>query len=455
MLTFLEVMERVTTGPMMTAKEYDMKVFIPAVRKVVKKYDIKFDRDNPCPADDDLADRMYQAAVELYAECGSYCTDTQRNIRFSKEEIEEAVYECPKVVYFGEGPDRVEWRGRMPDDNTLPNCHVGSGTETTEDIALKMVEAYGRISKATTVSVPAVTNVGHMKSAAGSPIETLAGINMMRIGREGLRRAGRPGMPIIDHVSSCAAGVSTIAASNPEFGAVKSDGWIIAPHAEFKINYSSLNQVAYFTSWGANIGQEAGPIMGGYAGGPEGTAITTLAYAFHGILIIRATYHLTYPIQMLPVCSTTPEMIYVISTSSQAFARNIGAPYYALGYASAGPATREYFLESAAYLAAIQSSGIGVEDVHPNKAVGTNQALPIDSEFSCSFAHGNIGLTRKKANKIIKELQEKYMPMIKDAPKGRDMKECYDMETIKPDDELKQLYAEAIEELKGHGLDFK
>jgi len=140
MLSFLEIMERATTGPIMTAKEYDMKVFIPAVKKAVKKYNIKFDPENPCPADDDLADRIYQAALDLYADCGSYCTDTQRNIRFTREEIEQAVYECPKVVYFGEGPDRVEWRGRMPDDNTLPNCHVGSGTETTEDLALKKMK---------------------------------------------------------------------------------------------------------------------------------------------------------------------------------------------------------------------------------------------------------------------------------------------------------------------------
>ena len=44
-----------------------------------------------------------------------------------------------------------------------------------------------------------------------------------------------------------------------------------------KINYDSLNQVAYLSSWGANIGQEAGPILGGYAGGAEGAAVVTLA----------------------------------------------------------------------------------------------------------------------------------------------------------------------------------
>lgn len=455
MISFLEVLERATTGPMISAKEYDLKVFIPAVREVVKKYKIKFDPENPCSSDDDLADRVYQAALELYAKVGTYCTDTERIIRFTKQEIEQAVYECPKVVYFGEGPDRVEWHGRKPDDNTLPNCHVGSGTNTTEDVAMKMVEAYGRITKAKTLSIPSLTKVGRLHGSAGSPMEILAAINMMRIAREGLRRVGRPGMPIIDLHPSCASGIGTIAASNPEFGARKSDGWIVAPHAELKINFDSLNQIAYLSSWGANIGQEAGPMLGGYAGGPEGAAVLTVAYAFHGILVIRATYHLTYPIQMMPVCSTTPGMIFLISTSSQAFARNIGAPYYALGYASAGPATEQYFYEAAAYLLAIQSSGIGIEDVHPNKGVETNQALPIDSEFTCEFGHGNVGITRKEANSIIKKLQEKYLNHIKDPPKGRNLYQCYDMDTMKPDDELKKLYDQVIDQLKAYGINFK
>lgn len=455
MISFLEVLERATTGPMMSAKDYDMKVFIPTMREIVKKYKIKFDPEIPCPWDDDLADRIYQAGLEFYSKVGTYCIDTERVIRFTKEEIEKAVYECPKEAYFGEGPDRVVFRGRKPDDNTLPHCHVGSGTPTTEEVALKMVEFSGRITRAKTISIPVLTTVGKLLSTAGSPTETLAGINMMRIAREGLRRAGRPGMAIIDLHPCCASGISTIASAHPDFGARKSDGWIVAPHAELKVDYSSLNQVAFLSNIGANIGQEAGPLLGGYAGGPEGTAVCTLAYAFHGILVMRATYHLTYPLQMIPVCSTTPGMIYVISASSQAFARNIGAPYFALGYASAGGATKQYFHEAAAYLLAIQSSGIGIEDVHPCKAAVTNGALPIDGEFTCSFGHGNIGITRKEANSIIKQLQEKYLHSIKDAPKGRILDECYDLATMQPDDELRKLYDEVIEELKGHGINFK
>jgi hypothetical protein len=439
----------------MSPKDFDINVFIPKVREVVEKYEIRYDPSIPCPADDDLADRIYQAALDLYAGVGTYVINTERVIQFSREEIEDAVYEAPKEAYFGEGPDRCVFKGRRPDDSEIPHCHVGSGTDTTEDVALRMVEAYGKISKAKTVSIPSVTSHGSLKSSAGSPVETLAGISMMRMGREGLRRAGRPGMGIINHMSSCAQGVSTIAASNPEFGARPSDGWLIAPHAELKIDYSSLNQVAYLTSWGANIGQEAGPIMGGYAGGPEGTAVVTTAYCFHGILVARATYHLTYPVHMTYVCSTTPDVLYVLSTSSQAVSRNVGVPYYALGYAAAGSATKQYFYEAAAYLLAIQSSGIGIEDVHPNKAVVTNGALPIDSEFTCSLGHGMVGITRKEANQIIKRLMETYEGGIQNPPQGRILNECYDIQTMRPDDELRRTYEEAIRELRGLGIRFK
>ena len=455
MISFPEILERATRGPIMSSKDFDIKVFIPKVREVVEKYKIRYDPGTPCPTDDDLADRIYQAALNLYADVGTYVIDTERVIQFSREEIEDAVYEAPKEAYFGEGPDRCVFKGRKADDSEIPHCHVGSGTDTTEDVALKMVEAYGRISKAKTVSIPSVTSFGPLKSSAGSPVETLAGISMMRTGREGLRRAGRPGMGIINHMSSCAQGVSTIAASNPQFGARPSDGWLIAPHAELKIDHSSLNQVAYLTSWGANLGQEAGPIMGGYAGGPEGTAVVTTAYCFHGILVARATYHLTYPVHMNYVCSTTPDMLYVVSTSSQAVSRNVGVPYYALGYAAAGSATKQYFYEATAYLLAIQSSGIGIEDVHPNKAVVTNGALPIDSEFTCSFGHGMVGITRKEANQIIKRLMDTYLSGIKNPPRGRTLNECYDILTMRPNDELRRTYDEAIRELRGLGIRFK
>ena len=449
MVNFIDVIDRAATGPMMTQKDFDIKVFIPSLRNVLKKYDLKRKSEEVVNTDDSYADRVFEAAVEFYSEVGTYITDTERIIKFSKAEVLEAVDDAPKEAYFGEGPDRCVMKGRLPDSDELPYCHVGSGTNTSEEFALRLVESYARISKAKTISIPIINTLGHIRTAAGAPTEVFAGIRAMQYGREGCRRAGRPGLGIIDHVSSCASGVASIAASAPQFGARPSDGWLVAPFAELKTDYSSLNQTAYLTAWGANIGQEAGPILGGYAGGGNGLAVVNTAYSLHGILVIRATYHLIYPIHMTYVCSSQPDVLWATSVSTQAIARNMGVPYYTLLYAAAGAATKMYFQEALACLLMLISSGSGIEDVHPGKAKITNGCTPVDMEFTCRLGHACKGLTRKEANKIIDKVTPKYIDQLQNPPDGETLDECYDLDHFKAKPHFEKLYTEFVDELKG------
>jgi len=448
MVNFIDVLDRAASGQMMIQKDFDVKVFIPALRKVLKNYDIKWDKKTAVNMDDSLADRVFEAAVDFYSEVGTYITDTERVIKFTKQEILEAVEDAPKEAYFGEGPDRCVMKGRLPDSDELAHCHVGSGTNTTEEVALRLVESYARISKAKTISIPIINTLGHIRTAAGAPTEIFAGIRAMQYGREGCRRAGRPGLGIIDHVSSCASGVASIAASAPQFGARPSDGWLVAPFAELKTDYSSLNQSAYLTAWGANIGQEAGPLLGGYAGGPEGLAIVNTAYSIHGILVIRATYHLIYPIHMTHVCSSVPEVLWATSLSTQAIARNMRVPYYTLLYAAAGAATKMYFYEALACLLMLIASGSGIEDVHPGKARITNGCTPVDMEFTCQLGHACKGLTRKEANQLIEKILPKYIDQIPHPPHGETIEECYDLDYFKPKPHFEKLYTELVKKIK-------
>jgi len=448
MVNFIDVTDRAATGPMMLQKDYDTKVFIPALRRAIKKYDIKYDRKEMVNTDDDLADRIFEAAVDFYSEVGTYITDTERVIQFTKPEILEAVDDAPKEAYFGEGPDRCVMKGRLPDSDELPYCHVGSGTNTTEENALRLVESYARISKAKTISIPIINTLGHIRTAAGAPTEVFASIRAMQYGREGSRRAGRPGIGIIDHVSSASTGVSTIASSAPQFGARPSDGWLVSPFAELKTDYSSLNQTAYLTAWGANIGQEAGPILGGYAGGAEGLSIVNTAYSLHGILVIRATYHLIYPIHMNFVCSSQPDVLWATSASTQAIARNMRVPYYTLLYAAAGAATEMYFDEALACLLMLIASGSGIEDVHPGKAKITDGCTPVDMEFTCQVGHACKGLTRKEADTLLKKIIPKYVDKLTDPPLGEKVETCYDLDYFKPKPHFEKLYMEVVKQIK-------
>ena len=60
MIGFWDVIGRSETGPLVKEKEFDLRVGQVA-RQMIKKYDIKYDPQNVIPADDGLADRMYQA----------------------------------------------------------------------------------------------------------------------------------------------------------------------------------------------------------------------------------------------------------------------------------------------------------------------------------------------------------------------------------------------------------
>jgi len=103
MVSFMEVIDRALAGPFCSEKDFDLKVFVPKLKEVIKKYEIKYDPENPIPSDNDLADRVFKAGVEFYANVGTYCVDTERIIRFSKEEIKEALVTAPYLLYLGRG----------------------------------------------------------------------------------------------------------------------------------------------------------------------------------------------------------------------------------------------------------------------------------------------------------------------------------------------------------------
>src|SRR5512143_3110362 len=109
MISFWEVADRaISTGPLMKTKDFDLKVFKTASR-LVKEYGIKYDPKFPIPSDDGLADRLFEAGMKLYAEVGTYCIDTERVIRFSEEELRDALTDLnrmPETVEIGEGIEK-------------------------------------------------------------------------------------------------------------------------------------------------------------------------------------------------------------------------------------------------------------------------------------------------------------------------------------------------------------
>jgi len=454
MIDFFEIIRRAQSGPYYPERDFDLKVVVPKLREVVDRYGIRYDRENAIPNDNQLADDVFQAAVELCAETGVYCTDSQRVIRFTREEIVDGLRDAPLEPVFGEGADRKRMIAREPESDIPPWCFLGAGGATcsNEDVYVRLVEGYGRIPLADSITCPNLATVGGLPTRAGSPLELLGCIRAVELARIALRCAQRPGLPIMNAISTAVTDTGKIGGS--EFGLRDSDCWSIGFTAEFKVSYARLNEVAYVRARGGEIQGESGPIMGGYAGGPEGVAVVNTAYHLFAILVLRASNHLSFPLH-LRGWNTSQRLLWTASVTTQAINRNSHMPHLEYTYTAAGPMTRMNFQEIAAGMITAVASGGSIEFGGVGAAKNVDYLTPMQPLFASEVAHAAVGLSRVEANEMVKMLVSQYEHRLDNPPKGLSFQESYDWDSIEPKQEFIDLYGEMKEELVSLGLTFK
>jgi methylamine--corrinoid protein Co-methyltransferase len=447
MLSLMDVFDRTTEGPLMSDQDYYLKRYVPALGRVIEKYKIKFNHDTPLPSDDALADTVFEAAVDFFAEAGAYCPDTSRVMEFTKEEILQAATKAPSSSVFGEGPDRGVMRSRKPDEHTEPWYHCGGGIYTTSDkLFMNQVEGLAGIRKANSLSIPSSINIRGQDARVRSPHEVMAAIKTVTMARDACRRAGRPGLPILNGISTATGPISMFAASHPSFGLRPSDGFLVDSLAELVVDYEALDKVAFFTSIGANIGSTSTPLFGGYNGGAEGNAVATVVYNLLGILVFRGTYHYNAPLHAKLRVSSTRPLLWVISIANQALHRNAPYPTVNLPYLGGGAGTDCYYYEMAAYHTCVVTSGGNMLSGHPSIAVAPDTIIPMDHVLNVEAAEAASTLTRKEANPLVLKCLEKYENLLKDPPKGVTYQDCYDLTTSKLSNAV---YAKNIDRIRG------
>jgi methylamine--corrinoid protein Co-methyltransferase len=317
------------------------------------------------------------------------------------------------------------------------------------------VETLASLPEARAMKFPNLDHLRGIPIAGGSPMEIYASIRLIKIAREAMRRAGRPGMPIMSLLTSATSAATTIAASAPQFGLRPTDEWICGFTAEMKIDFNVLNKVAYLQNWGANIGAESAPILGGYCGGAANTAVVNTAYFLAGLIIQKSTDHLTFPTHFRYGCTTTRDILWVVSSACQASSRKIPVPVHWSSYVAAGPNTRMYYYETAAYLlCAVTSGAAGTGTAHPARGVKIDGATPLDARFGIDMGKAASKLTRNQASEIVVRLLEKYEAQIATPPEGDRYQDCYDPITGKPGEAALRLFHEVKEELAGMGVPF-
>jgi len=246
-----------------------------------------------------------------------------------------------------------------------------------------------------------------------------------------------------------------VCALNPESGIRRTDGIIVSQMIEMKTSFSHLALVEHLLSYGCFIGNLMTPILGGYSGGPEGTAIVNIAEHLAGAVCYSANYHYLSLTNVRNLNGTDRAGLWTISLEGQALARktNIMSVYDC--YCASGPGEELLLREAAAGGAAASVSGLNVMGCGSCGGKLTDHSTGLEARLLKEVAKAAAGMKREDINDFLKSWIPKYEGRldIAKAPKGKTFQELYELGSAKPKMEWEEKYKTVLSELATYGLD--
>lgn len=456
MVKLMEMLQRAKDGPPMTMREWETKVIPETVKKYLKKYDLAgtYNPEEPVNQDMELADRFFEAGVEMAAEIGLFMTDTDSIIHVSKEEILEALKDAPEVLVLGEGTDKVDLNARYPEDPRPPVFAGPLSIQVDEELYVPITEGILKSRKVRIQEGPSIDTIFGYPVYSGSPFETAAGARENLLRREAQWRAGRVGMAN-----------SGISSSTTEFGQLGGFANLTRPGnpaiclilhpAELKLHYASFHKAVIGLACNGYIDAGSYSMIGGYTGGAEGATLGGIATDIlqYPILQAHASACSIYDIRFDSTCNR--HSLWGLSMILQAIGRNAPIIMSKIINQTAGPCTEEILYTSAAGLIVGGASGMSWT-IGCRSAGGRfkNYLTPLEHWFCGEVFEASAKLSLSQANELALYLLTKYEDGLKNQPKGKSFTECFDIKTLTPTKEWQEIHDRVKADLEAHGMSF-
>jgi methylamine--corrinoid protein Co-methyltransferase len=437
---------------MLEEKDFETRIVAPVAKDLTSRYGIKREEGVFVPSDDDLADRLFQAAMEFAVEVGMFCVDTSRRLMWTAREYDDVLRSCPGHATLGSGADLVEAHARTPEDDT-PLMVIGGayGIEVPDGLFVPLMLSYAQEALIDVIDNPTLERVYGHPPKAGSPWEVVGGWREAQLSMAVVDRAGRPGM--------CIAGVEL---SPTALGEISASSWggfratdlhHSAGVSEFKTNYDSLSKIAHLIHIDGLIYAFMACIYGGYFGGAEGVALGLTAAG----IVLNQNYLPTIvslsSVHPFLQCTTTPELLWAFSVASQALSRNTELLFSSLVRPSAGPGTETMLYENSAFSLMTTVSGQSfIQSSMSASGTAARHASGLDAKISAEVSRASLGLGREDANEIVAELHTRYGGEIENRHVGKPFEEVYDIENVQPTPEWKDTYERVKADLSDLGL---
>jgi len=452
-IRFLDLVERTKTGEKIEEREYEFRIF-NKVNELVKEVGLRYNPENPVPQDDSLADEVFEAAMRLAVEVGGYCLDTHRVFKLTEEEIKEELRALPEVVECGTGKDARRIFARKIGDRRPIFLSGGVGTPVDEKMAVTLVEACARMSGVDSIIGFNFHSI-EGREISGLPMEVWANRREVKWLREGVQRAGKPGLSVTDYPISTKC--ATIASVLDPDHIRTSDCVMTTPLPElFKIDYDTLTANHLAHEYRCHIHTGCTSFVGGFAGGFEGAAITCLAKCIMNHAVLKASKSFLNPTYMMqPQLMAIPELRWSTNLATQAAVRNAKFKLWNAACTSSGTGEEQNLIEQAYIQIGSIASGASVAGLgRPMRPKRLNLVNPLQIEWSLELSKGAVKMSREEANAFIKEIELPRERLTQETP-GWSFEELYDVTTLTPKKEYVEKYKRVHKKFEDLGFPFE
>lgn len=451
---YLDIINLSNQGPQITKEQWDFDFVTMTTRQLVKKYQLGWQKDQIICNDENLADRVFQAGLELASQLGAYCLSTKRRLIFDKKDLEWGLANMPQTIVLGEGNDARTLYARGILDTRAPIVWAGNpGAPTPEELFLPYVMSCMQEPIVDLITCGSLTHINGHEVRAGEPTEVIATRRELQYLREALKRVGRPGMGMLAAQSSVTE-LGDLAVSQPSY-LRPCDAHLVPMLNELMIDSGSMTRVVNSLDYGMKNASLACVMVGGLAGDAPGSAIVQVASFILANLICSADYHLLHPIHIRHVATTTRSVLWVQSIVAQAFARNAPCIIVADIYPKSGAMTYELLYEVAANAIVVAVSGAHLEGVGAADGAAPNGS-GLEARLMGEIGHAvtKQGIDLQQANTLVLKLLEKYEHVfsLPGGNPGIRFDQAYHLDDLTPVPEWLKMYEDVKNDLRRMGL---
>jgi methylamine--corrinoid protein Co-methyltransferase len=425
---------------------------------LTQRYEVLYPNDGSFfSMDDELADRAFRAAVDFLVETGVYCITTGRIIQFTEEEVLSTIKGMPKAITVGEGRDARTIKQRdLEEKDSVGQC-PGHHAPFTEELAPLVVKNFAQVPSGDYIEGFNFTEVDG-REIFGMPLEVYAAKREASWMRQGVAKAGRPGMAIAYYPINTRAAVM-IAPIDPDNGLRPTDGILLSVLPDVKVEQDYVTAAIVWEEYGGfKVNGGGGGFVGGFAGGFGGAIIEAIAKSLAGFIVYRDTLCATGAYDVTTTTtnklSANPRLSWANSVVLQAMHRHSDAICFGAEGHSSGPGTETHLWELAFTAIRAPINGANMYIPRHSRAQINASQTPLEPEWMYEVADATIrsGLDRSAASELLVKAGEKMEGRPPEEPIH--VLECYDWVNHRPKAAYEKIYLEVKEHLSSLGLDF-